>query len=93
VGPKRDRLSLVGTTEELLGRKNSGSGLEKREYGRGDPLRGSCGDLYPHKLALTSLTRGGLSHGKDGSRTKATEYVCLLQWYVCSSTQRIHLPV
>jgi hypothetical protein len=27
-------LSFVSTTEELLGRKNSGSGLEKRDYGR-----------------------------------------------------------
>jgi hypothetical protein len=32
-------LSLVSTTEELLGRISSGSGLENREYGRGDPLR------------------------------------------------------
>jgi hypothetical protein len=35
------RLDLVrvGTIEELLGRKSSGSGLEYREYGRRDPLR------------------------------------------------------
>jgi hypothetical protein len=32
-------LSLVSTTEELLGRTSSGSGLENREYGPGDPLR------------------------------------------------------
>jgi hypothetical protein len=32
-------LSLVSTIEELLGRNSSGSGLENREYGRGDPLR------------------------------------------------------
>jgi hypothetical protein len=31
--------SLVSTMEELLGRNSSGSGLENREYGRGDPLR------------------------------------------------------
>jgi hypothetical protein len=31
-------LRLVSTIEELLGRNNSGSGLENREYGRGDPL-------------------------------------------------------
>jgi hypothetical protein len=30
---------LVSTTEELLGRNISGSGLENREYGRVDPLR------------------------------------------------------
>jgi hypothetical protein len=28
----------VNTTEELLGRKNSDSDLENREYGRGVPL-------------------------------------------------------
>jgi hypothetical protein len=32
-------LSLVSTTEELLERKSSGSGLEIREYGRRDPWR------------------------------------------------------
>jgi hypothetical protein len=31
-------LSLVSTTEELLGRNNSGSGLKNREYGRRVPL-------------------------------------------------------
>jgi hypothetical protein len=36
VGLERGPLSLVSTTEELLGRKNSGFGLE---YGRGNPLR------------------------------------------------------
>jgi hypothetical protein len=30
-------LSLVSTTEELYGRKSSGSGLESRDYGRRDP--------------------------------------------------------
>jgi hypothetical protein len=38
-GVERGPLSLVSTIEELLGRNNSGSGLENREYGRGDPLR------------------------------------------------------
>jgi hypothetical protein len=32
-------LSLMSTIEELLGRDSRGSGLENREYGRGDPLR------------------------------------------------------
>jgi hypothetical protein len=32
-------LSLVSTTEELLGRNSSGSGLEIREYGRRDSSR------------------------------------------------------
>jgi hypothetical protein len=29
----------VSTIEELLGRNNSGSGLENREYDLGNPLR------------------------------------------------------
>jgi hypothetical protein len=32
----RGPLSLVSTTEELLGSNSSGSGLESREYGRRD---------------------------------------------------------
>jgi hypothetical protein len=39
VGPERGPLSLVSAIEELLGRKNSGSGQENREYGRRDPSR------------------------------------------------------
>jgi hypothetical protein len=39
VGLERGPLSLVSTTEELLDRKSSGSGIESREYGRGGPLR------------------------------------------------------
>jgi hypothetical protein len=34
VGLERGPLSLVSTTEELLGRKSSGSGLEIRDYSR-----------------------------------------------------------
>jgi hypothetical protein len=37
VGLKRDPLSLVSATEEILGRKSSCSGLENRDYGRRDP--------------------------------------------------------
>jgi hypothetical protein len=39
LGLERSPLSLVSTIEELLGRKNIGSGLGKREYGRRDPSR------------------------------------------------------
>jgi hypothetical protein len=35
VGP----LSLVSIIEQLLERESSGSGLERREYGRRDPSR------------------------------------------------------
>jgi hypothetical protein len=37
VGLERGPLGLVSTTEELLGRNSSGSGLENRDYGRRDP--------------------------------------------------------
>jgi hypothetical protein len=39
VGLVQGSLSLVITTEELLQRKSSGSGLENREYGRRDLSR------------------------------------------------------
>jgi hypothetical protein len=35
------------TTEELLGRNSSGSGLESRDYGRKDPSRWPRDILYP----------------------------------------------
>jgi hypothetical protein len=57
VGLERGPLSLVSTTEELLGRKNSGSCQENREYGRRDPSRWPRGTLYPQKLAIISPTR------------------------------------
>jgi hypothetical protein len=37
VGLERGPHSLVNTTEKLLERKSSSSGLENREYGRRDP--------------------------------------------------------
>jgi hypothetical protein len=64
VGLERGPLSLVSTTEELLERKNSSSGVGNRDYGRRDP----------QNLALTSLTSGGRSVGIVRSRTQATEF-------------------
>jgi hypothetical protein len=78
VGLERGPLSLVSTTEELLGRNNSGSGLENREYCRGDPLRWPRDTLYPQKLTLTSPTSGGHSVRIVRLRTKATKLVCFL---------------
>jgi hypothetical protein len=34
VGLEQGPLSLMSTTEDLLGRNSSGSGLESREYGK-----------------------------------------------------------
>jgi hypothetical protein len=39
--------SLVSTIEELIERKSSGSGLEKRNYGRRNPSRRPRGSLFP----------------------------------------------
>jgi hypothetical protein len=63
----------VSTTEELLGRKSSGSSLENREYGRGDPPRWPRDTLYPQKLALTSAISGGRSVCIFRSRAENTE--------------------
>jgi hypothetical protein len=75
VGLERGPLSLVSTIEELLGRNNSDFGLENREYGRGDPLRGPRDTIYPSNLALTSPTSGGRSTGIVRLRTKATKFI------------------
>jgi hypothetical protein len=64
VSLERGPLSLVKTTEELLGRKNSNSCLESREYGHKDPSRWPRVIFYPQNLALTSLTSGGHSVGR-----------------------------
>jgi hypothetical protein len=47
VGLERGPLSLVSTTEGLLDRKSSGSGLENLEYGRRDSSLLPRGILYP----------------------------------------------
>jgi hypothetical protein len=53
----------VSTTEELLERNSSGSGLENREYRLREPSRWPRGTLYPQKLALTSPISSGVSAG------------------------------
>jgi hypothetical protein len=50
VGLEQGPLSLVSTTEELLGRKSNDSGLEIREYGRRDSSCWPRGTLYPQKV-------------------------------------------
>jgi hypothetical protein len=71
VGLERGLLSLVGTTEELLGRKRSGYGLEIQDYCRRD----TRSPLYKQTLALISPTSGGHSVGIVSSRTEATKFV------------------
>jgi hypothetical protein len=84
LGIERAPLSLVSTTEELLERKSSGSGLGNRDYShRGSaalttwhPLSLSL-SLPPQKLALTSPTSGGRSVGIVRSRTQDTVFSLL----------------
>jgi hypothetical protein len=99
VGLERGPLSLVSTIEELLERKSSGSGVESREYGLGDPLRWQRGTFYPQKLALTSPTNGGRSVGIVRLQNKTKEvffsfydgvlcYVTLIVFTVAFSSRR-----
>jgi hypothetical protein len=73
---ERGPLSLLSKIEELLGRNNSGSGLENRQYARGEPFRWPRDTLYPQKFALTSPTCGGRSVGIVRLRTKTMEFFC-----------------
>jgi hypothetical protein len=74
VGLKRGPLSHMSTTEELLGRKSSGSGLEIRKYSRRDPSHWPRGTLYTQKLLLSTSTSGGHSVGIVLLRTQATVF-------------------
>jgi hypothetical protein len=65
VGLERGPLSLVSTTEELLGRKSSGSGLESSEYGTRDP---SLTTWHPLSAKVgTNFTDNGQSPGQYSS--------------------------
>jgi hypothetical protein len=70
VGLERGPLSLESTTKLL--ERQSGSGLENREYGCKDPSRWPRSTLYPQKLALISPTIGGRSVGIVSLQTQAT---------------------
>jgi hypothetical protein len=75
-GLERSSLNLVSTTEELFGIKSSGSGLENRVYGRGDPLRWAR-DTSIRKSG-TNFVEKRRSLGIVSSRTKATEFYTFL---------------
>jgi hypothetical protein len=68
VGLERGPLSLVSTTEELLGSNSSGSSVESREYGRRDSSRWPRGTLYPQKRSLACGLRPRSSFYQIGSR-------------------------
>jgi hypothetical protein len=75
-GLERGQISLVSTTDGLLG--SDGSVLEHQEYSRRDPALWPCDTLYPQKLAITSPTSGGRSVGLVRSRTKATVIIIII---------------
>jgi hypothetical protein len=74
VGLEPVPLGIVSATEELLGRKSSGSSLENLVCGLRDLLCRPHNTLYPKKLALTSPTSGGCSVGIVRSWTKGHSF-------------------
>jgi hypothetical protein len=76
VGLERGLLSLAITTEELLGRKSNGSGLESREYGRRDPSRLPRSTLYPKTLTLADKRR---SFGRYGLHSESGHGVFFME--------------
>jgi hypothetical protein len=60
VSPQQGSLSLASTTEELLSRKYSSSGLDNRKYGRKDPLYRPRNTLFAQKVTLTSPKSGAI---------------------------------
>jgi hypothetical protein len=83
MGLERGPLSLVSTTEELLGSNSSGSGLEIREYALGICHADHVAPSIRKKLALTSLTSGGCSFGIVHLRTEAMEFLIYIYRKVC----------
>jgi hypothetical protein len=80
VGLERSPLSLVSTTEELLGRNGSGSGLEIENTDVGIRHADHVAPFMSKKLALTSSTSGGRSVGIV--RSHSGHGVCLfLFWH------------
>jgi hypothetical protein len=61
---ERGSLSLVSTTEELLGSNNSGFSVESREYGDRDSSRCLRGSLNPQKV-VTNFAEKRRSVGRS----------------------------
>jgi hypothetical protein len=83
VGLERGPLSLVRTTEELLGRNSSGSGLENRDWRRGGPVELTMRHPLSANVGTHSPANGGRSVGIVRSRTKAMEVFYLYIPLVC----------
>jgi hypothetical protein len=72
----------MSTTEELLGRKSSGSGPENRDYGRRGSVELTTRQPPSAKFSTNQPTSGGRSVGMVRSRTQATEFVFLLKQFL-----------
>jgi hypothetical protein len=75
LGLERGPLSLVRTTEELLGRKSWRLRSRKPRIRPWGSVTLPRGTLYPQKLVVISPTNGGRSVGIVRSLTHAMEYV------------------
>jgi hypothetical protein len=74
VGLERGSLSLMSTTEELLGGNSSGSGLESREYGRRDSSRDHTAPSIRKRVGTSFADKRRCSVGIVRLQTEAIEF-------------------